>query len=44
MNSIKLSGKKLLKLDLGKLKEYCVKLNVSSEGTKNQIIERLLLL
>lgn len=44
MNSIKLSGKKLLKLDLGKLKEYCTKLNVSTEGTKNQIIDRLLLL
>jgi len=44
MSSIKLSGKKLLKLDLGKLKEYCVKLNVSTEGTKNQIIDRLLLL
>jgi hypothetical protein len=44
MSSIKLSGKKLLKLDLGKLKEYCIKLNVSSEGNKNQIIDRLLLL
>ena len=44
MTTIKLSGRKLLKLDLGKLKEYCAKLNVSSEGTKTQIIDRLLLL
>lgn len=44
MTTIKLSGRKLLKQDLGKLKEYCSILNVSSEGTKTQIIDRLLLL
>ena len=43
LKTITISGKKLLKLDLGTLKDYCVKLNVSSEGTKNQIIERLLI-
>lgn len=42
IKTISTSGKKLLKLDLPKLKHYCVKLNVPSDGTKNQIIERLL--
>jgi len=37
-----LTKKKLLKLNLDKLKDKCLELGVSTEGTKAQLIERLL--
>ena len=33
--------KKLSKMNLDKLKEICVSMNLSSEGTKNQLIDRI---
>jgi hypothetical protein len=36
-----LTKKRLLKLNLDKLKEKCVELNLSTDGTKAQLIERI---
>ena len=38
----KYTQKKLLKLNMDKLKTICEKMNISSEGTKNQLITRIL--
>ena len=38
----KYTQKKLLKLNMDKLKTICEKMNISTEGTKNQLITRIL--
>lgn len=38
----KYTQKKLLKLNIDKLKVICEKMNISTEGTKNQLITRIL--
>ena len=41
-SSNKITKKKLQKLNLDKLKEKCVELDISSEGTKPQLIDKIL--
>ena len=41
-NSNIYNRKKLSKMNLDKLKEICVSLNISTEGTKNNLIDRIL--
>jgi len=41
-NDTQITKKKLQKLNLDKLKEKCNELNISSEGTKAQLIEKIL--
>ena len=42
INTSVLTKSKLSKLSLDKLKNKCIEFNLDSEGSKNQLIERLL--
>ena len=42
MSSNNLTKKKLSKLNLDKLKEKCIELELNTEGTKAQLIDRIL--
>jgi hypothetical protein len=42
VSTVSLTKKKLSKLNLDSLKQKCTELNLQTEGTKNELIERIL--